>query len=121
MSDILDQTFGMGGSPGGPPQPQGPPQGASPQGPPGSEMALNPGIVEGLVKGVNKLREIMPNDDQIVDFIMQAIAVRGLEIQEDQVAQIVQAVPRTQPGATGAPTSPGPEGFQGEPGGQPPY
>jgi hypothetical protein len=84
-------------------------------------MALNPGIVEGLVKGVNKLREIMPNDDQIVDFIMQAIAVRGLEIQEDQVAQIVQAVPRTQPGATGAPTSPGPEGFQGEPGGQPPY
>ena len=63
---------------------------------------LDPGMIQGLVSGIQALRKIGMDDKEIVDTLMQAITMKGLEISEDQIRQIVEAVPQGEQAPAGA-------------------
>ena len=70
---------------------------------------LDPGMIQGLVSGIQALRQIGFSDEEIIDVIMQAVSAQALQISEDQVRQIVESVPQSgqasaqQPPAEGTP------------------
>ena len=111
---------GMGG--GSPPSPGTPPPGQPPPGQPpqgaGLPQGVTPGQVQALRAAVQALREIPGMEDQdIIDLLMQAISVRGLEIAREDIEQMVQAVPPRGQGATAPPPGEVPPGMppQGAP------
>ena len=63
---------------------------------------LDPGMIQGLVSGIQTLRKLGMDDREIVDTLMQAITMKGLEISEDQIRQIVEAVPQSGQAPAGA-------------------
>jgi len=57
---------------------------------------LDPAMVQGLVSGIQALRQMGFDDNEIIDVLMQAISAQALQISEEQVRQIVESVPQSE-------------------------
>ena len=80
---------------------------------------LDPAMVQALINGIQALRKIGMSDTEIVDTIMQAISIKGLQITEDQIRQIVESVPQSGQAPTEAGGQTPPTGGETPPQGTP--